>query len=185
MQVLRWGMALALAVLVTSDAVATTARFLGPMRIRYQGRADDGTRVGFDEEIDAVADGTGGDVFVVSRRLPTLAELPLMGALFSKRSDRRAKFGSATNLFVLITPTLVTENEPPGLREAAKRPAPIPPPGITPGETTLRGAFKVNGTFQRATLKAKLKFEGVVADGPLAGQTVKGKLRMSFSGDRQ
>jgi hypothetical protein len=177
-------MALALAVLVTSDAVATTARFLGPLRIRYQGRADDGTRVGFDEEIEAVADGTGGDVFTLSRRLPSLAEIPLLGALFSRRSDRRAKLGSATGLFVLITPTLVTEDEPLELRATAKRPAPIPPPGIVPGETTLAGAFKVNGTFQRATLKGKLTFEGVVQTGPLAGRTVKGKLKLRFAGDR-
>jgi len=182
MQAMRWGMALVLAVLVTSDAVATTARFLGPLRIRYQGRADDGTRVGFDEEITAVADGTAGDTFTVARQLPTLVEIPLLGALFSKRSDRRAKFDSATELFLLITPTLVTDEDPSELR--AKRPAPIAPPGIVPSETTLTGAFKVNGTFQRATLKGKLKFEGVVQDGPLAGQAVKGKLRLSFSGDR-
>jgi hypothetical protein len=169
--------------LAASSASATTARFLGPLELKIVGRSDDGTRVLLEAVLTAVADGTGGDSFVLSRQLPTLAEIPLLGALFKKRTDRKAQLGSASGLFLLVTPTIITDDAP-ELQRSRARPAPIAPPSLAPGETGLGGAFKVDKTFQHATLKAKLKYEGVAQDGPLAGQTVKGKVKLRFQGDR-
>jgi hypothetical protein len=180
---IRVGVAALAALLAAGVAQATTAQFTGPLTIKFVGRADDGTQILLETVITGLADGTGGDAFTLSRRVPGIGDLPLLGALFRKRTDRKAQFGSATGLFVLITPTILTD--PAELqRGASARTPPITPPALAPGETTLGGVFKVDRTFQRATLKAKLKYEGIAQDGPVAGQTVKGKVKFRFSGDR-
>lgn len=181
----RVGVAALATLLAAAAAQATTARFGGTLEVKFVGRADDGTRILLEAVISAVADGTGGDAFVLARTVPGLADIPVLNALFRTRTDRKAQFGSATGLFVLITPTILTD--PAELQRGTPgtaRTPPITPPALAPGETTLGGVFKVARTFQRATLKAKLKYEGVAQDGPVAGQTVKGKVKFRFSGDR-
>jgi hypothetical protein len=181
------GLAVVLVALAVSDAGATTASFLGALQVTFKGRADDGTQILLEAVVQAVADGTGGDAFVLSRRpVPPLADIPLLNALFKKRTDRKAQFGSATDLFLLLTPNIITDDpvELMTSSPASARTPPIAPPALAPGDTTLGGVFKVDRTFQRATLKAKLKYEGIAQDGALAGQTVKGKVKLRFSGDR-
>jgi Flp pilus assembly secretin CpaC len=172
--------------LIASGAGATTARFEGDLNVRFAGKSADGTQILLEATVLAVADGTGGNVFGLARRIPVLGDVPLLGALFKSRTDRKAKFGSATDLFVIVTPTILTDDEPllgPGTRAPA-RAAPITPPRLAPTTTTLTGVFKVDRTFQHAKLKAKLKYEATAQDGPIAGQTVKGKVKLQFSGDR-
>jgi hypothetical protein len=178
-----WG--LGLLALAASNANATTAQFAGDLVVRFAGKSEDGTQILLEATVLAVADGTGGDVFRLSRRTPLLGDIPLLGALFKRRTDRTAKFGSATDLFVIVTPNILTDE--PMLRTGARAPAraaPIAPPSLAPTTTTLTGVFKVDRTFQHAKLKAKLKYEARAQDGSIAGQTVKGKVKLKFSGDR-
>jgi hypothetical protein len=186
MRILPAVMAIALLVLTAAGAGATTARFEGDLLVRFAGKSEDGTRILLEATVRALADGTGGDAFRLSRRIPSLGDVPLLGALFKSRTDRKAKLGSATDLFVIVTPTIITDDTP-QLRAGTTAPAhaeAIAPPPLAPITTTLTGVFKVDRTFQRAKLKAKLKYEATAQGGSIAGQTVKGKVKLGFTGDR-
>jgi hypothetical protein len=109
-----------------------------------------------------------------SSKVPVIGDIPLLGYLFNSKTETER----LTELLILITPEVIGD---PG-----KKAVPSFDIGgsIEVTAAKMGGKVSIDSSYSRYAGKLSVKFSGTVLDGPHAGKTVKGQMKIGLSGNR-